>query len=67
MAELLAVLKAAGGLFLIFGIWVGMQALQRRSSGCRREHDVLGHMAHACGSCRNESCSRGQKGNHATV
>jgi hypothetical protein len=55
LGALLAVLKAAAGMFIVLGIWLGVQNFVRRKSGCGRDRDMLDFMLHGCGGCSNNA------------
>ena len=54
METLLAVLKTAAGLFLVLAACFAWMWYVRRNSGCRKDGDVLEHMAHGCAGCKGD-------------
>ena len=63
LQEMGNLLRAAGGMFVVLGIWVLIQALVRRRSGCKNpDKDVLESMVHGCAECRGHgSCHRDEE------
>jgi hypothetical protein len=65
MSDLLNLLEAVAGMFLVLTLWVSLQAFVRRRSGCKNpDKDVLDFMLNGCGgSCSNKgSCHTAQTG-----
>jgi hypothetical protein len=57
MSDVLNLLKAVGGMFLVLTLWVSIQAFVRRRSGCKNpDKDVLDFMLNGCGgSCSHKA------------
>lgn len=59
MSTLLDLMKAVGGMMAVMVVWLAVQTLVRRRSGCGRDQDVLNFMAHGCAGCRGDgACKR---------
>lgn len=67
MSELLNLLRAVGGMFVVLSLWVIVQTAVRRRSGCKNpDKDVLDFMLHGCGggcagkgNCHTENAGTG--------
>ena len=47
------------GFMAILGIWLLLQAVIRRNSGCGAGKDVLDYLGHGCGGCKGSgSCTK---------
>jgi hypothetical protein len=55
-----ALLRTVGVFAVIFGIWIVVQTIVRKQSGCRGDKDPLDYMAHGCANCTRKpgECSR---------
>ncbi len=55
----LSLLTGVFGLMAILGLWLLLQAVVRRSSGCGEGKDVLDYLGHGCGGCKgSSSCTK---------
>ena len=62
ISDLLSVLKAAAGFFLVMEGWIGIQTFARRKSGCAKDRDMLDYMLHGCASClHGGSCEKSKE------
>ena len=62
LKALLHVFEVAAGMFIVLGVWLGVQNFVRRKSGCGRDRDMLDFMLHGCGGCANSGiCTKGRK------
>ncbi len=56
---LLTLLTGVLGMMAILGLWLFLQSVVRRNSGCGPGKDVLDYLGHGCGGCKvSPSCSR---------
>ena len=47
------------GMMVILGLWLLLQSVVRKNSGCGPGKDVLDYLGHGCGGCKGStSCSR---------
>lgn len=58
---MMELLKTVAGFAAIFGLFIAVQMIVRKQSGCRGDKDPLDYMAHGCANCARKAsgqCSR---------
>lgn len=50
-----ALLRTTGVFAIIFGVWIIVQLIVRKQSGCLRDKDPLDYMAHGCANCTRKT------------
>lgn len=61
LETLLSLLRGVLGILAVMGLWVILQAIVRRGSGCGADKDVLDYLAHGCGGCKGSDACRKRK------
>ena len=68
MNALVTLATCVGGLLAIMAVWIAVQSIVRKRSGCGNDKDVLEHMAHGCAGCKGDgACHNRANAAHETV
>lgn len=61
MEIIISLVRAVLAFFLILSAWFLWMSYVRLKSGARRDKDVLEHMTHSCGGCKNQGRCQSKK------